>query len=70
MAGYAWHTPVSGGVCPAPLSSVRQGVESLGTALQSLPVLEVGVVALGDALGAVEETPAAAGDHRRAVTVT
>lgn len=41
----------------------------LGTALQPVPVLQVGVVAFGDPLGAVAETPAAAGNHCCAVTV-
>ena len=46
-----------------------QGVELLPAALQPVPVLQVAVVALGDPLGAVQETPAAAGDHCGAVTV-
>ncbi len=49
--------------------SVRQGIELLGAALQSVPVLQIGVVAFRDPLGAVEETPAAAGNHRCAVAV-
>lgn len=49
--------------------SVWQGVELLRTALQSVPVLQIGVVAFRDPLGAVEETPAAAGNHGCAVTV-
>lgn len=49
--------------CPAgPRSSARQGVEVLRAALQPVSVLQVGVVALGDPAGAVEEPPAAAGD--------
>lgn len=49
--------------------SVWQGVELLSAPLQSVAVLQVGVVALGDAPGAVEETPAAAGNHCGAVAV-
>lgn len=41
----------------------------LCTVLQSVPVLQVGIVTFRDPLGAVEETPAAAGDHSSAVTV-
>lgn len=41
----------------------------LCTVLQSVPVLQVGIVAFRDPLGAIEETPAAAGDHSCAVTV-
>lgn len=37
--------------------------------LQSVTVLQVGIVALRDPLGAVEETPAAAGNHSSAVAV-
>lgn len=51
-------------------SSVWQRVELLGTALQSLPVLQVGVVAFGDPLQSVEETPTAARNHCGAVAVT
>lgn len=51
-------------------TSMRQGIELLSTALQSVPVLQVQVVAFRDPLSTVEETPTAAGDHCSAVTVT
>lgn len=37
--------------------SVRQGEQSCCTPLQPLPVLQVGIVAFRDPLGAVEEPP-------------
>ncbi|KAF3853559.1 hypothetical protein F7725_014247 [Dissostichus mawsoni] len=42
--------------CSRVCSSVGQGVELLPAALQPVPVLQVAVVALGDPLGAVQET--------------
>lgn len=47
-----------------------QCVELLSTALQTVPVFQLGIVAFRDPLGAVQKTPAAAGDHRCAVVVT
>lgn len=49
--------------------SLRQSVQLLSTALQSLPVLQVQIVVFRDPLSAVEKTPAAAGNHSCAVTV-
>lgn len=37
--------------------------------LQALPVLQVGIVAFRDPIGAVEETPPAGGNHSGAVAV-
>lgn len=47
-----------------------QLIKLLGAALQSVPVFQIRVVAFWDPLGAIEKTPAAAGDHCSAVAIT
>lgn len=51
-------------------SSVRESVQLLCHTLQSVPVLQVTIVTLGHSIHSIQQTPAAAGNHCSAVTVS
>ncbi len=51
-------------------SSVRKSIQLLCNTLQSVSVLQVSIVTLGDSVHSIQQTPAAAGNLCSAVTVS